>query len=100
MLGIPINSIFLVKNYDNVTKIDEKMDAPILCALRQIIAFGEKFLNNVKWNIHLAYSLLGWWGMLDLIPANSCSWNETCKILIFLDHISMSEGQISYKQDI
>uniref|UniRef100_H2TAK8 G domain-containing protein n=1 Tax=Takifugu rubripes TaxID=31033 RepID=H2TAK8_TAKRU len=50
-LGIPLNCIFLVKNYDVVPNIKDNVDAPILCALRQIISFGERFLNDQQNNM-------------------------------------------------
>ncbi|TWW69926.1 hypothetical protein D4764_18G0007320, partial [Takifugu flavidus] len=50
-VGIPLNCIFLVKNYDVVPNIKDNVDAPILCALRQIISFGERFLNDQQNNM-------------------------------------------------
>uniref|UniRef100_H3DQE1 G domain-containing protein n=1 Tax=Tetraodon nigroviridis TaxID=99883 RepID=H3DQE1_TETNG len=46
MLGTSPNCIFLVKNYEEVTSIRDDIDAPILCALRQIISSGDDFLND------------------------------------------------------
>ncbi|CAF93880.1 unnamed protein product, partial [Tetraodon nigroviridis] len=45
-LGIPPNCIFLVKNYEEETRIRDDVDAPILCALRQIISSGDDFLTD------------------------------------------------------
>ncbi|XP_059204140.1 interferon-induced protein 44-like [Centropristis striata] len=48
MLSIPQDCIFLVKNYssDDIDTTDDK-DALILNALRQMITFGEGYLNNL-----------------------------------------------------
>uniref|UniRef100_A0A3Q2ZA27 Interferon-induced protein 44-like n=1 Tax=Kryptolebias marmoratus TaxID=37003 RepID=A0A3Q2ZA27_KRYMA len=45
-LGISENCIFLVKNYTSEIETNDKMNAHILCALRQMIHFGEDFVNN------------------------------------------------------
>lgn len=47
-LGPRLNAIFLVKNYEDATSIKDDVDAPILCALRQIIRDGETFLNQER----------------------------------------------------
>ncbi|XP_069004629.1 interferon-induced protein 44-like [Embiotoca jacksoni] len=46
LLGIPPNCIFLVKNYHSEMETDDDINAPILFALKQMIHFGEDFLNN------------------------------------------------------
>lgn len=46
-LGLQRNCIFLVKNYESEIVTAPEVDAPILCALRQIISYGEDFLNNM-----------------------------------------------------
>ncbi|XP_069380551.1 interferon-induced protein 44-like isoform X2 [Paralichthys olivaceus] len=48
LLGLPLNCIFLVKNYDEETELNEGMSAAIVCALRQMVQFGEDFLNNLE----------------------------------------------------
>ncbi|XP_049926176.1 interferon-induced protein 44-like [Epinephelus moara] len=46
LLGIPLNSIFLVKNYDPDPNISDDMNALIINALRQMITFGDDFLSD------------------------------------------------------
>ncbi|XP_069380576.1 interferon-induced protein 44-like isoform X2 [Paralichthys olivaceus] len=48
LLGLPLNCIFLVQNYDEETELNEGMSAAIVCALRQMVQFGEDFLNNLE----------------------------------------------------
>ncbi|XP_060945505.1 interferon-induced protein 44-like [Limanda limanda] len=45
-LGLPMNCIFLVKNYSDEIASNRGMNAAILCALRQMLCFGEDFLEN------------------------------------------------------
>ncbi|XP_050925198.1 interferon-induced protein 44 isoform X1 [Lates calcarifer] len=47
LLGIPLNCIFLVKNYDKEFKTDDDISAPILLALKQMIYYGEDYLNSL-----------------------------------------------------
>ncbi|XP_068192762.1 interferon-induced protein 44-like isoform X1 [Antennarius striatus] len=45
-LGLPLNCIFLVMNYEKTTTIDKEINKLILQALEQIINYGEDFLNE------------------------------------------------------
>ncbi|XP_031697275.1 interferon-induced protein 44-like [Anarrhichthys ocellatus] len=47
LLGIPPNCIFLVKNYHSEIKTNNDINALILTALKQMITFGEDFLDNL-----------------------------------------------------
>ncbi|KAG8007047.1 Interferon-induced protein 44, partial [Nibea albiflora] len=47
-LGIPLKSIFLVKSYHSEINTDADMDTLILSALKQIIHFGEDFVNSLN----------------------------------------------------
>lgn len=46
-LGIPVNCIFLVKNYDQEIVTNDDINSFILSALRQMISYGEDFLNSL-----------------------------------------------------
>ncbi|XP_055079700.1 interferon-induced protein 44-like [Periophthalmus magnuspinnatus] len=45
-LGIPLNCIFHVKNYHKEICKEEDIEKLILMALKQMIDFGEDFVNN------------------------------------------------------
>ncbi|XP_024919994.1 interferon-induced protein 44-like isoform X6 [Cynoglossus semilaevis] len=48
LLGIPLNCIFLVKNYSTELELNKVTNATVLAALRQMLSFGEDFLNNLE----------------------------------------------------
>ncbi|KAF3700285.1 Interferon-induced protein 44-like [Channa argus] len=48
LLGIPLNCIFLVENYDSTFQINNDKNAQILCALRKMIELGEDYLNELE----------------------------------------------------
>ncbi|XP_034756027.1 interferon-induced protein 44-like [Etheostoma cragini] len=47
-VGIPMNCIFPVKNYDEEINLDDDVDSLILSALRNIINFGDDCINFRK----------------------------------------------------
>ncbi|XP_062264908.1 interferon-induced protein 44-like [Platichthys flesus] len=47
LLGIPLDCIFLVKNYNDEIESNDKINAAIVCALKQMLLYGEDYLNNL-----------------------------------------------------
>nr|XP_020510636.1 LOW QUALITY PROTEIN: interferon-induced protein 44-like [Labrus bergylta] len=46
-VGIPIKSIFLVKNYESEINTSDDISRPILTALKQMVTFGEDYINDM-----------------------------------------------------
>ncbi|XP_041858781.1 interferon-induced protein 44-like, partial [Melanotaenia boesemani] len=46
LLGIPLNCIFLVKNYSSEVETSSEIDVQILQPLKQMVVFGEDFLKD------------------------------------------------------
>ncbi|XP_036946248.1 interferon-induced protein 44-like isoform X2 [Acanthopagrus latus] len=47
MLGLPLNCIFLVRNYETKNSMNDGISALILCALRHMIDYGEDYLRDL-----------------------------------------------------
>ncbi|CAJ1076725.1 Hypothetical predicted protein [Xyrichtys novacula] len=50
LLGIPVNCIFLVKNYESESSTSEDISRPILTALKQMVNYGEDYVNDINSN--------------------------------------------------
>ncbi|XP_029911915.1 interferon-induced protein 44-like [Myripristis murdjan] len=48
LVGIPMNYIFPVKNYHEEIDVNNEVDSLILSVLKQIIDFGEEFINHME----------------------------------------------------
>ncbi|XP_062264916.1 interferon-induced protein 44-like [Platichthys flesus] len=46
-LGLPMNCIFLVRNYNPEIESNDKINAAIVCALKQMLLYGEDYLNDL-----------------------------------------------------
>ncbi|XP_060945508.1 interferon-induced protein 44-like isoform X1 [Limanda limanda] len=45
-LGLPLNCIFLLKNYSHEIESNDEVSAAIVCALKQMVMYGEDYLND------------------------------------------------------
>lgn len=52
-VGIPMNCIFPVENYHEQINLDSDVDSLILSALREIVNYGDDFINLKKSNDRL-----------------------------------------------
>ncbi|XP_062264905.1 interferon-induced protein 44-like [Platichthys flesus] len=48
LLGIPENCIFLLKNYSHETESNDQVNAAIVCALKQMLHYGDDYLNDLE----------------------------------------------------
>lgn len=47
-VGVPMNCIFPVKNYHSEIHLNDDIDSLILSALRQMVDFGDDFVNMMS----------------------------------------------------
>ncbi|XP_053298518.1 interferon-induced protein 44-like [Pleuronectes platessa] len=48
LLGLQMNCIFLLKNYNEETESNDEMNAAIVCALKQMLHYGDDYLNDLE----------------------------------------------------
>ncbi|XP_041634511.1 interferon-induced protein 44-like [Cheilinus undulatus] len=46
LLGLPVNCIFLLKNYESEIDTSNEISVPILAALKQMMNYGDDYLND------------------------------------------------------
>ncbi|CAB1420194.1 unnamed protein product [Pleuronectes platessa] len=52
-VGLPMNCIFLLKNYSHEIESNDKVNAGIVCALKQMLHYGDDYLNSLETRIPL-----------------------------------------------
>ncbi|XP_067458828.1 interferon-induced protein 44-like isoform X1 [Thunnus thynnus] len=62
-VGIPMNCIFPVKNYNEEININDDVDTLILSALRRMIDFGDDFIDKMYSSDH-QYHEERWWNLI------------------------------------
>ena len=77
-VGIPMNCIFPVKNYKSEISLNNDTDILLLCALKNIINFGEDYVNFRKSQSEFRQKWLK--GILFENPAQQDAKISICKI--------------------
>lgn len=62
-VGIPMNCIFPVKNYNEEIDLNDDVDTLILSALRRMIDFGDDFIDKMYSSDH-QYHEERWWNLI------------------------------------